>query len=142
MLSFQPFVETPVVFGSIVGGLVRVEAFDEFEQSYPRRIARGFMNIFPLFPYYALIGSKSNTAIRLRKHQRVSLANPPPHEIMLIKDDECSQYLPARAPIESVNSVHRASVKPQATKAISRLLTNSTNRIALDDYISVLVLTR
>lgn len=62
---------------------------------------------------YAMKVSTSNHAIRLAKHQGVSLANLSPVEIMHINVDKRSPYLPQRAPFKSVSIVR---YKPMADR--------------------------
>lgn len=85
---------------------MQVDSLAVLEQRYQYKVAQGVMDIFPLLPFYALIVITSKTIIRLTEHQRVALENPHTLEIIHIKDNKHSLYLPPRGHAEFVNVVH------------------------------------
>lgn len=77
--------KTAVFVASSVRGPVQVDVFSVFEPNYPCNVARGAINVLFLLLFFALKVNISNTAVKLAKHRRFVLANPPLSKSCLLK---------------------------------------------------------
>lgn len=86
--------------------IAELDAFTPFVQDYEYKAARGVMDLYPQRPSYVIVANASKSVIKVAKNPRIATTSPSYSEILHIKSDEFSPYLPPSNPDDSVNIVY------------------------------------
>lgn len=105
-VTFKPLSETSVLVATNAKGIVQIDAFTQFEQSYPSKVSHSVMDVSPRKPFFILAVNTSTSVIRFTENQRVAKTSPPPSEKIHIKNNEYSPYIPQSSTVNSVSVVH------------------------------------
>lgn len=100
------FSETPVLVTINVRSIVQIDAFTQFEQCQPYKIAHSVMDAFQQNPFYVIVANAATSVIKLARHPRVATTSAPRSEILHTKNDEYLLYLLPSNVVDVVNVVH------------------------------------